>query len=128
MAAIYSKIKINLNISSFSPSLTFNKYISYLKKFKYLAVSNFGVPACVGSEDSAQSRNSRVALKRRVLGQRAVQIPFDLVCSQRARAQRLLHQLSVITGVSGHVVYSACGTKVTVTPNTVMSHQPTSFS
>lgn len=89
-----------------------------MKKSTHLAVSNFGVPACVGGEDSAQSRDSCVALKRRVLGQRSVQIPFDLVCSQRARAQRLLHQLGVITGVSGHVVYSACGTKVTVTPNT----------
>lgn len=77
------------------------------KKSKYLAVSNFRVPVGVGSEDSAQSRDSCVTLKCRVLWQRAVQVSFNLVCSQSACAQRLFNQLSVIAGVSGHVVHGS---------------------
>ena len=87
-------------------------------KIKYLAVSNFGVPGSIGGEDSAQSRDSRVALKGWVLGERAVQVSFNLVGSQSARAQRLFNQLRVIAGVSGHVVYSSCRVKLTVSQNT----------
>lgn len=86
---------------------------------EYLAVSDFWVSVGVCSEDSAQSWDSCVALKRRVFWERAVQVSFDLVCGQSAGAQRLLHQLSVVAGVSGHVVYSSC--KPTVSPNTNMA-------
>lgn len=47
----------------------------------YLAVADLRVPVCIGGEDSSQSGNSCVALKGRVLWQRAMQVPLNFICS-----------------------------------------------
>lgn len=74
----------------------------------YLAVTDFRVSVRIGSQDSAQGRDSCVALECWVLGERAMQISLNLITCQRAAAHTLLQQPAVVPGVRGHVMYSTC--------------------
>lgn len=77
----------------------------------YLTVSDVGISECVGSEDPAEGSDAHLVLKGRVLRQRAVQVPLDLLCRQVVLAHRLLHQVFVVSRVSGHLVNCPCGGK-----------------
>lgn len=50
----------------------------------------------VGGEDTSQCGDAGWVLKGRVVRQRAVKVPLDLLCGQAALAHRLLHQAGVI--------------------------------
>lgn len=70
----------------------------------YLAVSNAGVPVGVGCEDAAQCSNAHLVLEGSVLRHGAVQVPLNLLRSQRRHAQCLLHQLAIVARVGGQLV------------------------
>lgn len=70
----------------------------------YLAVPDAGVAVGVGGEDTAQCRDAHLVLEGSVLRHGAVQVPLDLLRSQRRPAQRLLHQLAVVARVAGQFV------------------------
>lgn len=68
-----------------------------ITSLQYLAVSDLGVAVSVGSEDPSQRCDAGGVLEGRMVGQRAVKVPLDLLCGQAALTHRLLHQAAVIT-------------------------------
>lgn len=70
----------------------------------YLAVPDTGVAVGVGCENTAQCCNAHLILKGSVLWHGAVQVPLNLVRSQRGPAQCLLHQLSIVARVGGQLI------------------------
>ena len=76
-------------------------------KNTYLAVADVGVAEGIGGEHPSERGDAHLVLEGGVLGQRAVQVPLDLLRGQIAAAHGLLHQLGVITRVSGHLILSS---------------------
>lgn len=78
------------------------------KECVYLTVSDVWVSECIGCEDPAEGSDAHLILEGRVLGERAVQVPLNLLCCQVVFAHRLLNQVLVVSRVGGHLVDRPC--------------------
>lgn len=77
-------------------------------RFPHLTVSDLGVAVGVGGEDAAERGDAGGVLEGGMVGQRAVQVPLDLVGGQAALAHRLLHQAGVVALVRVQVGGRVC--------------------
>lgn len=70
----------------------------------YLAVADGGVSEGIGGQHPPEGSNAELILEGRVLGHGAVQVSLDLLCGQAILPSGLLHQLSIVAGVSHHLI------------------------
>ena len=73
-------------------------------KNTYLAVADVGVAEGIGGEHPSERGDAHLVLEGGVLGQRAVQVPLDLLRGQVVLPHGLLHQILVVAGVGGHLI------------------------
>lgn len=97
------EVKFSQTVNFLSAYVTKNPHL-----LQHLTVSDVGISKCVRSEDPAEGSDAHLVLKGGVLGQGAMQVPLDLLCSQVVLAHRFLHQVFIVSRVSGHLINSPC--------------------
>lgn len=89
----------------------------------HLTVSDVWVSESVGGEDPAEGGDAHLVLKGRVLGERAVQISLYLLRGQVVFAHGLLHQVFIVSWVSGHLVDRPCSERFACFKPAILSHK-----